>query len=46
MSNRKDDIKARLMTTFGVEAREHLQAITANHRIGFSARFVAGIGAG
>ena len=30
MANRKDDIRARLLATFGVEAQEHLQVITAN----------------
>ncbi len=30
MANRKDEIKARLLATFGVEAQEHLQVITAN----------------
>lgn len=30
MANRKDDLKARLLATFRVEAEEHLQAITAN----------------
>ncbi len=30
MANRKDDIKARLLATFRVEAEEHLQAITAS----------------
>lgn len=30
MALRKDDIKARLLATFGVEAQEHLQVITAN----------------
>jgi len=30
MANRKNDIKARLLATFRVEAEEHLQAITAN----------------
>ncbi|SRR5712691_3686683 len=30
MANRKDDIKARLLTTFRVEADEHLHGITAN----------------
>jgi len=30
MANRKDDIKARLLATFRVEAEEHLQTITAN----------------
>lgn len=30
MANRKDDIKARLLATFQVEAQEHLQVITAN----------------
>ncbi len=30
MANRKDDIKARLMVTFRVEAEEHLQALTAH----------------
>ncbi len=29
MANRKDDLKARLMATFRVEAEEHLQAVTA-----------------
>jgi two-component system chemotaxis sensor kinase CheA len=30
MANRKNDIKARLLATFRVEAEEHLQAITAH----------------
>ena len=30
MANRKDEIKARLLATFRVEAQEHLQVITAN----------------
>lgn len=30
MANPKDDIKARLMATFRVEAAEHVQALTAN----------------
>ncbi len=30
MANQKNDIKARLLATFRVEAQEHLQAITAN----------------
>jgi two-component system chemotaxis sensor kinase CheA len=30
VADRKDDIKARLMATFRVEAEEHLQALTAN----------------
>jgi two-component system chemotaxis sensor kinase CheA len=30
MANRKDDLKARLLATFRVEAEEHLQAITAS----------------
>ena len=30
MANRKDDLKARLLATFRVEAEEHLQAITAH----------------
>ena len=30
MALRKDDIKTRLLATFGVEAQEHLQVITAN----------------
>lgn len=30
MANRKNDIKARLLATFRVEAEEHLQAITAS----------------
>jgi two-component system chemotaxis sensor kinase CheA len=30
MANRKDEIKARLLATFGAEAQEHLQGITAN----------------
>ncbi|MBI2461065.1 MAG: response regulator [Candidatus Rokubacteria bacterium] len=30
MANRRDDLKARLLATFRVEAEEHLQAITAN----------------
>jgi two-component system chemotaxis sensor kinase CheA len=30
MANRKDDLRARLLATFRVEAEEHLQAITAS----------------
>ena len=30
MANRKNDIRARLLATFRVEAEEHLQALTAN----------------